>query len=126
MAGESLGVGFIGSGFITRFHVQSWISVRDADVLGVWSPTAANAERTAALARELHVGKARAFPSITAMVEDPEIDALWICGPNHRRIENLEEIVAALRTGKGTLRGRSGANNVPARFVICVFSQGVC
>ena len=30
------------------------------------------------------------------MVEDPAIDCLWICGPNHKRIENMEEIVAAL------------------------------
>ena len=29
------------------------------------------------------------------------IDALWICGPNHRRVENLEEIVAALESGQG-------------------------
>jgi predicted dehydrogenase len=39
------------------------------------------------------------------MVADPAIDALWICGPNHRRVENLEEIVAALEAGKGKLIG---------------------
>jgi predicted dehydrogenase len=27
-----LGVGFVGSGFITRFHIRSWEAVRDADV----------------------------------------------------------------------------------------------
>lgn len=27
-----LGVGFIGSGFIIRFHIRSWEAVRDADV----------------------------------------------------------------------------------------------
>ena len=40
----------LGSGFITRFHIRSWVGVRDADVRGVWSPTAARAEEAAGLA----------------------------------------------------------------------------
>ena len=102
---KRLGVGFIGSGFIARFHLQSWIAVRDADVLGIWSPNTANAEEAAAYARSLNVGEAKAYKSITDMVADPAIDAIWICGPNHRRVENLEEIVAALKSGKGKLLG---------------------
>lgn len=100
-----LGVGFIGSGSFAKSHIRSFIAVRDADVLGVWSPTAAHREETARLARELEVGEARPYPSITAMVEDPKIDSLWICGPNHQRIANLEEIVQALETGRGSLLG---------------------
>ena len=38
-----LGIGFIGSGFNARFHMQAFRGVRDADVLGVWSPNAKNA-----------------------------------------------------------------------------------
>lgn len=101
----SLGVGFIGSGFNTRFHIQAWQGVRDADVLGVWSPNKTNAASAAKLARDLDVGPARAFKSITEMVADPAIDALWLCGPNQARIENVEEIVHAIKRGKGTLRG---------------------
>ena len=93
------GVGFIGSGFITRFHIKSWIAVRDADVRGVWSPNAARAEEAAALARSLRVGEARAFASIEEMVAAPEIDCIWICGPNYARIENMERIVDALSRG---------------------------
>lgn len=103
--GARLGVGFIGSGFNARFHVRSWVGVRDADILGFWSPTAANAESAAAYARSLDVGNARAYGSITDMVADPAIDALWLTGPNHRRVENIEEIVRAIETGKGTLKG---------------------
>src|SRR4030095_14278696 len=94
-----LGVGFIGSGFITRFHIKSWIAVRDADVRGVWSPHAGHAEEAAALARSLRVGAARAFASIEEMVAAPEIDCIWICGPNHARLENMERIVAPLCRG---------------------------
>ncbi len=97
--GKRLGVGFIGSGFISRFHIQSWQAVRDADVLGVWSPNRANAESAAALARDLRVGEAKAYDSIEDMVADPAIDAIWICGPNHRRIENMEAILHARQRG---------------------------
>ncbi|MDP9347784.1 MAG: Gfo/Idh/MocA family oxidoreductase [Gemmatimonadota bacterium] len=105
MTNGRLGVGFIGSGFIARFHLQSWIGVRDADVLGVWSPNAEHAAEAAALARHLDVGAAKAYGSITEMVADPAIDALWLTGPNHARVENVEEIVHAIESGKGTLRG---------------------
>ena len=94
-----LGVGFIGSGFMTRFHIRSWQAVRDGDVRGIWSPNAVHAEEAAALARELGVGEARAFPTIEAMVEDSAIDCIWICGPNHTRVENMERIVATLGRG---------------------------
>jgi len=102
---KRLGVGFVGSGFITRFHLESWTAVRDADVLGVWSPSAEHASSAAALARKLDIGEAKAYGSITEMVADPAIEAIWLCGPNHRRVENVEEIVQALDSGKGALKG---------------------
>jgi predicted dehydrogenase len=71
----------------------------------VWSPNAKNAESAAAFARELDIGKAKAYKTITDMVADPAIEALWLTGPNHARVENVEEIVNALASGKGTLRG---------------------
>jgi len=121
--GKRLGVGFVGSGFITRFHIQSWVAVRDADILGVWSPNADNAESAADLARSLNVGDAQTYGSITEMVADPNIDCLWLCGPNHRRIENMEEIVQAIKTGKGELVGIAcekplGRNVSEARRVV--------
>ena len=102
---KRLGVGFVGSGFNARFHLQAFRAVRDADVLGVWSPNAKRAEEAAALARSLDVGPAKPFHSIAAMVADPGIDALWLCGPNHTRVANVEEIADALTRGHGTLKG---------------------
>ena len=96
---QRLGVGFIGSGFITRFHIDSWQGVRDADVRGIWSPNRDHAEEAAALAREKRVGEAQAYPSIGEMVAAPDVDAIWICGPNHTRIENMEAIVEAVQSG---------------------------
>jgi len=105
MAGSKLGVGFIGSGFVTKFHLQAWRGVRDADVLGIYSPNRAHAEETAAIARSLRVGNARAFNSIEEMIAAPEIDCIWLCGPNHQRVENMEAICRTLASGKGKLIG---------------------
>jgi len=104
-AQQRLGVGFIGSGFNARFHMQAFRAVRDADVRGVWSPNQEHAATAAALARSLDIGAAKPFASISDLVADPAIDALWLTGPNHARVENIEEIVHALESGKGTLRG---------------------
>jgi predicted dehydrogenase len=71
----------------------------------VWSPTEKNAAETAALARQLDVGDAKPYRSIADMVADPAIDAIWLCGPNQARVANVEEIVDAVRRGKGTLKG---------------------
>ncbi len=105
MTDKRLGVGFIGSGFNTKFHLQGFRGVRDADVRGVWSPTAKHADETAAFARRLGVGEAKSYRSIGDMVADPAIDAVWLCGPNHARIENVEEVVETVRRGAGALRG---------------------
>ena len=99
MTNGRLGVGFIGSGFNARFHIRAWQAVRDADVLAVWSPNRERAEEAAALARSLRVGNAKVYASIEAMVAAPEIDCIWICGPNFARIENMERIVEALSRG---------------------------
>src|SRR5215470_17975511 len=104
-SGRRLGVGFIGSGFNARFHLQAFRAVRDADVLGVWSPNKKNAASAAQFARDLDVGAAKPYTSISDMVADPAIDAIWLTGPNHARIENVEEIVHAIDSGKGTLAG---------------------
>ncbi|HEY3287940.1 MAG TPA: Gfo/Idh/MocA family oxidoreductase [Gemmatimonadaceae bacterium] len=100
-----LGVGFIGSGFNARFHMQGWVGVRDADILGVWSPDDKGAKSAAAYCRSLNVGDCKPHRSIAQMVADPAIDAIWLSGPNHARIENVEEIVDTIKRGKGSLKG---------------------
>src|SRR5262245_32014433 len=105
MSKDRLGIGIIGSGFNARVHIQAFTGVRDADILGVWSPNEKNAEAPASLARVLDVGGAKTYRSIGDMVADPAIDAIWLCGPNHARIENVEEVVNAIEHGRGTLKG---------------------
>lgn len=106
MEKKRLGIGFIGGGFITRFHIQSLIAVRDVDVVGIMSRTKVSAEESTALARIIGVGAdAKAYDTITDMIADPDIDALWVCSPNFARVETFEEIANAISTGKGELIG---------------------
>ena len=100
-----IGIGFIGGGFITRFHIKSLIGVRDCDVIGVMSKTRSSAEESCALSKALGVGEAKPYNSVTEMVSDPSINALWICAPNFTRLEIMEEIVNAIESGKGELIG---------------------
>jgi predicted dehydrogenase len=116
MSSERLGIGFVGSGFNARFHIQSFTGVRDADVRGVYSPNEKNAASTAALAKQHEVGDARSYKSIRDMVADPAIDALWLCGPNHARISNIEEIVDAVKSGAGKLRGLASEKPLARNF----------
>ena len=102
---ESLGIGFVGGGFITKFHIQSLIGVRNCEVMGVMSRTQSSAEESITLAKKLGVGKAKVFKNVTDMVADKKVDALWICAPNFTRIEIMEEIVSAIELGKGSLIG---------------------
>ena len=105
MVGKRLGVGLIGGGFVGKFHIRSWVGVRDSDILGVTSRKDGTAEEAVALARQLGVGDAKVFDSVTEMVADPAIDAVWICAPNFTRLEIMEEIVDAVESGKGELVG---------------------
>jgi predicted dehydrogenase len=128
MTGKRLGVGFVGGGFITKFHIRSWLGVRDSDVLGVVSASQANAEESVALSRELGVGDAKVYGSVTDMVADPAIDALWICAPNYTRVEIMEEIVHAIESGKGSLIGVAcekplGRNAAEARRMLELVEQ---
>lgn len=99
-----LGIGFIGSGFITKFHIRSFLAVRDADILGVWSPNTAHARDAANFARQLDVGEAHPYETIESLVAAPGVEALWICGPNFARLENIERLSAAMKKHKGKIR----------------------
>ena len=100
-----LGIGLVGAGFMNRFHVQSLVGVRDADVAGVFSPTRERAEALAALSKELGVGEPRVHRSVTDLVADPSVDAVWIASTNDSRVGVVEEIVEAIRSVKGELVG---------------------
>src|SRR6516162_91487 len=105
MSTKPLGIGIIGSGFNARFHLHAFVGVRDAEIKGIWSPNEKNAAEAARLAGSLDVGEPKLHRSISDMVADPAIEAVWLCGPNHTRVENVEEITNAISRGRGSLKG---------------------
>ncbi len=102
---KRLGIGMIGGGFVARFHIRSFEAVRDVDICGVLSRTEESAGAAATIARELGLGDPTVHTTVTDMVADPAIDALWICAPNFTRVEIMEEIVEAIESGEGELIG---------------------
>jgi len=105
MADGRLGVGLIGTGFIGQFHIRSFTGVRDADITGIFDVDAGTAERAAVMARKLKVGVPTIHRSITELVADASVDAVWINTPNFTRLEVMQEIVDAVTSGRGELTG---------------------
>jgi predicted dehydrogenase len=81
------------------------VAVRDVDVRGIWSPNREHASDAARFARSLDLGDTVAYGSIAEMVAAPGVDAIWLLGPNHTRVENLEEIVKAAARRSVPLKG---------------------
>jgi len=102
---KTLGIGIVGGGFIARFHIKSFIGVRDAEIMGVFDPDPKRSQEACALVKAVGVGEAKPFRSITEMAADPSIQALWICAPNFTRGEVMEEISHAILQGSADLVG---------------------
>jgi len=94
-----LRVGFVGTGFIAAFHLQSMVGVRNVAVTGVYSRSAEKRGRIADLANSLGLGPARSFDSLEAMVMSGEVDALWIMTPNDTRLDVMREVHRLKKAG---------------------------
>jgi predicted dehydrogenase len=106
-AGEApppLRIGFVGSGFIAKFHVKGFQSVRHAQIVGVYSPTAANRAALAQAVNEAELGPCRAHESLESLLADPQIDAIWLLAPNDRRLEVMRAIHGAVKAGRSKVR----------------------
>ena len=102
---DTLRIGMIGSGFVAKFHLQSLIGVRNVRVAGVWSPTAKHRNAFADMANRMEVGPCKPYPTLEAMVVSPEVDAVWVLGPNYARLENFQLIHDLVKRGKTSLLG---------------------
>ncbi|MEM2699758.1 MAG: Gfo/Idh/MocA family oxidoreductase, partial [Candidatus Bathyarchaeia archaeon] len=67
---DKLGVGFIGSGFVARFHALSWTGVRNAEIAAIYNVRAESARRLARLIESLGVGKPRVYTDLREMLSD--------------------------------------------------------
>jgi len=97
---NSLGIGFVGAGFITEtFHADTLRGIRNADAAGIYNPTTSKAERVAESLRAADCGDATVHDSVDALTRDPDVDALWITSPNFTRVDVVETVAEAIEDG---------------------------
>ena len=87
----TIGIGIVGCGMIANFHARAIADVDGAKLVGCVDR---NAELTEAFAAKQ---ECRGYPSLDAMLADPEIHAVTICSPSGA---HLDPAVAAAEAGK--------------------------
>jgi predicted dehydrogenase len=90
-------VGYVGAGFVARFHSIALRQVRGIELAGIHALK--GAPELAAFARGNGVGDPVVYPSVTEMAKN--VDCIAIFAPNFARIPIVEEIVAAVKAGAG-------------------------
>lgn len=89
-------LGFIGAGFIAKFHAKALTMVRTAELAGVYALD--GAEEMAANAQKTGVGPdCKAYQSISELCKN--VDAVCIYAPNYVRVPIMEEIAQAVKEG---------------------------
>ena len=76
-----LKVGFVGAGFIAKFQLEAIRQIRNMEVAGVTSRTAAHAEALGRQVRDYGLGDGTVYADIGAMA--PHVDAIAIYAPNY-------------------------------------------
>lgn len=97
-------VGFIGAGFIAKFHAKSWKGVRNSDITAVASRTKKSAREFAELCEELEVGSPKVYDDLTKMLRESDIDAIWVTVPNYVKADVIEKITSEVKAGNTTLK----------------------
>jgi predicted dehydrogenase len=105
VASEPLGVGLVGSGFISGFHVDSWRGVRHSDITGIFGRNETTARALADRCRATNVGDPFITSDLVELVRDPRVDAIWVGVPNFLRLEVIETICDEVRSGRAELKG---------------------
>lgn len=103
---KNLGVGFVGAGWIVNtYHARSWKGIRNSDIVAICDVDERRAKKTAALCRELDVGKPKIYTDAAQMANDPNVNAIWITVPNFARIPVVKAITEEVTQGKSELVG---------------------
>jgi predicted dehydrogenase len=99
-----LRIGFVGSGFIAKFHLKSFQSVRHAQIAGVFSTTPEHRQAFAEAVNAAELGPCRAYDDLESLLAAPDIDAIWLLAPNDRRLEVMRTLNAAVKAGRSKVR----------------------
>lgn len=92
---QTLKIGFIGAGFVAKFHAIALKMVRGIEIAGIYKRK--NAEAVAAFVRENGLGDCKVYNTIAELCNS--CDTVAILAPNYARVAIMEEIVAAVKKG---------------------------
>jgi predicted dehydrogenase len=92
---ETLRLGFIGAGFIARFHATALKQVRGVDLVGVVSPN--RAASFAEFVRQNQLGDCQPYKTVGELCR--ACDVVCILAPNHLRVELMTQITEAVKAG---------------------------
>ena len=99
-----LRIGFIGSGFIAKFHAKSFQAVRHAQITGVFSPNPTHRQALADAVNAAELGPCRAHADLESLLAADDVDAIWLLAPNDKRLEAMRAIHAAVKSGRSKVR----------------------
>jgi len=103
--------GFVGAGFVARFHLSAVRQLRGIEVAGVTAMT--GAPELAGMARAWGLGETSVYSSVGEMAK--HVDCVAVCAPNYARVEIVEAIVDAVKAGahlKGVICEKPLGRNV--------------
>ncbi len=104
MTTPPLRIGFVGSGFIAKFHAKSFEAVRHAQITGVFSPNPAHRRSLADAVNAAELGPCRAHDDLESLLAADDVDAIWLLAPNDRRLEVMRTVNAAVKSGRSKVR----------------------
>ena len=100
---KKLRLGFVGSGFVSNFHLKAMVGVRNVEINGVYSPTQANRKRLAKAVIDAELGQCKAHDSLESLLQAPDLDAIWILSPNYTRLEVMQTINRMAKSGESSI-----------------------
>jgi predicted dehydrogenase len=103
--------GFVGAGFVAKFHLSAIRQLRGIEVAGVTA--LAGAPELAAMASAWGVGDTTVYGSIAEMAK--HVDCIAVFAPNYARVPIVEAIVEAVKAGaelKGVICEKPLGRNV--------------
>ncbi len=89
---EKLGVGFIGSGFVARFHASAWKYIKNSEITAIYNVREDSARKLSALVESQGAGRPKTYTSLYEMLSDRSVNAVWILNPNFARLDVVKVI----------------------------------
>lgn len=117
---ERLKLGFVGAGFVAKFHARALTQIRNIDIEGINALPISNAEPLSHYVKQNGLGSGTVYSSISEMAK--HVDVIAVYAPNFARVEIVEQIVDAVKNGaelKGVICEKPlGRNMKEARHLV--------